>query len=425
MREAFRQLSVGLILLSAFICLYFPARLADHWALVWSGRFFPLAYMVYPALSMAAGGIALFLAQPRWDRRDWPLGMLALGWLASSLGSNDPGLSLRILAGILLRGAIPGWVIMKMLKTRKEAFWMTRLLLALVLLIAVVGLRQFAELEKPFLFYIPAAAGRVSGTLDHPLPFSSVLLGGMALSFVCFQPSMILTILGEMVSGAALIFTFSRSSWIIAGLLFSYVFLYERTWRKRLILSVGSTAILCALTTLCFFTTAKTLEIAGIKHALVRRFGVSIHFHNPRFASYAVSRQMVRQAPFLGTGLGTFPEEYCRYQVRGRATGILTPDNLYLRLMTETGFVGLALWLALLMGWFRKARRRLIAMSAAERDFQKGLILSVLALLASSLFFDSLYWPANLMVLSLLMGLSAGNWQPAMTHAASHENLGA
>ena len=71
----------------------------------------------------------------------------------------------------------------------------------------------------------------------------------------------------------------------------------------------------------------------------------------PRFKSYGVVYRMFKSHPWFGVGAGDYDKAYMNYSQDPRI--LSSPDNQYLRLLAETGAVGLAcfLWLIFYLLW--------------------------------------------------------------------------
>jgi O-antigen ligase len=129
-----------------------------------------------------------------------------------------------------------------------------------------------------------------------------------------------------------------------------------------------------------------------------------------------VSWLMFQDRPFFGFGFGQFPEAKNEYlsdrssdlpleQIRG-----YVHHNTYLSLLTETGLVGLGLFVAMLVGWTRRGWWLWNDPSASEELRSLApLTLGVLAVYACQLMFHELsYTPIDHSLVFLFAGLTAG-----------------
>jgi O-antigen ligase len=88
-----------------------------------------------------------------------------------------------------------------------------------------------------------------------------------------------------------------------------------------------------------------------------------------------IAGQIWQEHPLLGTGLATFAHELDDYAARepDLLIGVTTAThNLYLEILSETGVVGLAGWIALIGGCVVLALRSIIRLAGAPRDGPDG-----------------------------------------------------
>lgn len=134
-----------------------------------------------------------------------------------------------------------------------------------------------------------------------------------------------------------------------------------------------------------------------------------------------VSWRMFQDSPFLGVGFGQFTMAKLPY-IHDRGVDLrLEPirdwshHNTYLSLLTEVGAIGLALFLALLAGWTRRAWRlaRDPASSPAARR-QGMLLLATLGIyIVQAMCHELSFSPIDNSLLFLMAGLAVGLGRPA------------
>jgi len=112
----------------------------------------------------------------------------------------------------------------------------------------------------------------------------------------------------------------------------------------------------------------------------------------------------------LGGGLGSYEKYFHQYRDERSAVKVASPDNLYLRIVAETGVLGLVLFLTFLYSWVRTSVNLTKKESRDSRIMRKGILVSVGAFFLTSLLFDSLFWSAMIVPLSILMGLASTPW---------------
>ncbi len=207
---------------------------------------------------------------------------------------------------------------------------------------------------------------------------------------------------------AGIFFSYTRSVWMgtAAGLVCVLLFTLPQAWRQLLIGSGVLVAVLMLgtnLESLVGFqreqSAAETRESAGLR--------VSFAY---------VSWQMFLDRPILGCGFGQFPKEKLAY-LDDRQTELqlelLRPyvhHNTLLSLLTETGALGLGLYLGFMLLWaaqaWRLARDRELPVTMRRHGI---LTLGAMAVYAPQLVFHEMSYSAlDNALLMLLTGLTVG-----------------
>ena len=119
--------------------------------------------------------------------------------------------------------------------------------------------------------------------------------------------------------------------------------------------------------------------------------------------------QIIRDHPWLGTGLGSFGSAYTRYDTGNGAYRLEQAHNDYLQIFSDAGVVGGLLGLVFVVLLFRAALRR---MQTHDR-FRRGVVLGALAGCAGALvhsFFDfTLHTTANALLFLVLAALATAD----------------
>ncbi len=203
-----------------------------------------------------------------------------------------------------------------------------------------------------------------------------------------------------------LYFTYTRSAWIGAtvGLFIVLGMLLTASWRRWVLGGMIAAGLIFAATSLDHllafereFSANNTRESAELR------------------GSFAyVSWQMFLDRPLLGVGFGHFPEEKIPY-LADRSTELRlapirdwTHHNTLLSLLTETGLVGLGLFLAMLFLWGRDAWQIYRdAQTPSWARSQAALSLGVLGIyLCQSLFHELSYTPLDNSLVFFLAGIT-------------------
>lgn len=211
---------------------------------------------------------------------------------------------------------------------------------------------------------------------------------------------------------AAIFFTYTRCIWLglaLAAFVVLSLSLYG-AWRPLAIITTFGVGLVVAI--------VGWDSIVGIEReagAVAARDSVS-----QRGAFTYVSWQMFLDRPLIGFGFGQFTDAKLPY-LSDRSTSLYLEairvqphHNTFLSLLTETGLVGLGLFLTVLGGWGWRAWQLVRDKSASSIVRTQGiLLLAALAFyLGPATFFDLTYSPNDHWILFFLAGLTTG-LQPA------------
>lgn len=213
---------------------------------------------------------------------------------------------------------------------------------------------------------------------------------------------------------ATLLLTNNRSSWlgslfgllIVAVLLLRARKLRETMARKRHWIASAVVALACVA---LFFTLLGT-ESGVLDRAKTLAAPSQNSSFKQRLQLWSICEQMIRDRPLLGLGVGSFPMKAAEYsrpmperigqpgvvslgadtiampsaaQVeQGGASMSSLPHNEYLQLAAEQGLVGLALYLAVLVGFFYRGIRALPHVAKTGRTRKLMLIAAMGAIAA-------------------------------------------
>jgi O-antigen ligase len=202
--------------------------------------------------------------------------------------------------------------------------------------------------------------------------------------------------------------TYTRCVWlgVALGGLVVFGLSLRGKWRP---LALGSALVAGSL-----FAAVQWDQIVGLE----REGGASAARSSVRTrASFAyVSWKMFWDRPLFGFGLGQYPEAVKPY-LSDRTTSLeleairgVSHHNTFLSLLTETGLLGVGLFLLVLAGWTRSAWRMWHSSTAPDWVRRHGLLmLGVLGVyLAGALFFDLSISPHSHWLVFFLAGTTAG-----------------
>jgi O-antigen ligase len=193
-----------------------------------------------------------------------------------------------------------------------------------------------------------------------------------------------------------------RTGWGLCLALIAFVFIRRRSWRWLL----AGLVILTALMTIIW----QSSSIVSMRsHDLIHETedyqpGASRTSMGQRYDWWHNAYDLIRQAPWLGKGVGSFPGEQKKLidHLHQPTTLNDNPHNEYLFFTEQTGIVGLLLFVALLAAPGIEARRR--ALPLADRRFIEGVALAMaLGCLANSFIFDSQQGHFFVFIMALLL----------------------
>jgi len=364
------------------------------------------------------------LALRGWTRFDWLLAAL-LGYLTLRCALSDapPGLRENVGPWWRLLGAfwIPTLLYAVARASRlNEASW-NRMLAILTCLGCYLAATAFAEVAEQWWAVFPRYIGDPTigthfGRARGPALMSASL--GVNLTYCFWAAWMLWPACGRRgraalavclpAIAAGVFLTFTRSTWLglAGGLAVIPVWQMPPRWRSFAGVGAAAGGLLAALL------------LSGKVASMGRDDGAGSAEHSvyQRASFTYVSLNMFRDAPVFGHGFGRFYDKKLPYladrkqqieleSIRGLDHHI-TPFSL----LTETGLVGLALYLGLLGGWACAATRLILRHGATDWRRRQGLFaLGVLiAYTASALFHDLTLSPTDQWALYAAAGICVG-----------------
>jgi len=217
---------------------------------------------------------------------------------------------------------------------------------------------------------------------------------------------------------AAVYLTYTRSTWLglAGGLAVIPLLHFPRSWRPLLIVSMLIGAMVGTLVLGQKLMNFDRGDSASASHSAYQR------------ASFLyVSMQMVADDPLLGCGFGRFYDRKLPYlsdrhqQIELESIRELDHHNTFLSILTETGLIGLTLFVAMLAAWGRAAWQ--LASNAASESWVRahGLftLAALIAYVASAMFHDLTLSPSEQWFVCLLAGATVGLQSQARYRAAT------
>ena len=144
----------------------------------------------------------------------------------------------------------------------------------------------------------------------------------------------------------------------------------------------------------------------------INRFIDSVNTDDPttgRAHFWAVTVDIIKAHPFLGTGLGAFGVIYTRYDSRNGLYRLEQAHNDYLQILSDAGIVGAVIALSFVVLLFYKALVR----ARSRDDFRRGVALAALsgcfAVLVHSFFDFTLHTTSNALLFLVLAAIATMN----------------
>lgn len=205
-----------------------------------------------------------------------------------------------------------------------------------------------------------------------------------------------------------LYFTYTRSSWLALAATLAVIPLLQlpRAWRPVLLTGTQVVGLLGAV-----FVGGKLINMD--RHDVN---GPASHSVYQRESFLLVSMRMFADNPLTGCGFGRFYDRKLPYladrsqQIELESIRELDHHNAFLSLLTETGLVGMSLFMALLVAWGRAAWQ--LARAGQRENWERAVGLFALAVLAvyaaNAMFHDLTLLPSEQWLLFLAAGAAVG-----------------
>ena len=307
-------------------------------------------------LYVVVGGAAVWLCSSLWRnprrRRElgavsWPLaGFVA--WLGlSALWTNDPeGAALQLVAFIVPFGLL-AVALARLPWSERALAWVCRVLLAMALLFAAVGIWQWTTKnvfwnQKVIADNTFASFYRVNSLFWDPSIYGRFLVVAIlvALTLLLFGPWRRLDVplvLVIVVLWVGLLFSFSQSSF--AALIAGVVVAAALAWRRR----AGALVIAAAAVLIMFGVPLTQSEDAGASLVAASEQGLN-RATRGRFDLVKYGLRIAVDHPVAGVGIAGFERAYRERVDVPRRVKSPASHNTPVTVAAETGIVGLALF---------------------------------------------------------------------------------
>ncbi|WP_017318905.1 IctB family putative bicarbonate transporter [Mastigocladopsis repens] len=314
----------------------------------------------------------------------------------------------------------------RVLRSPRFRSWLIALYLHISLIVSVYGLRQWFFGAPSLATWVDPTSTlskttRVYSYLGNPNLLAGYLLPAVILSIVAifvwqswFKKALALTMC--VVNGSCLVLTFSRGGWIglVVAVLILIGLLYY--WWSVQMPPFWRTSL--PLILLASLTGVLVLSVLFVEPVRERVFSIFADrkdsSNNYRRNVWTAVFQMIHDYPILGIGPGhnAFNKIYPLYQLPRYSA--LSAYSIFLEIAVETGFVGLACFLWLVIVIFNTALlqlRRLRELKSADGFWLIGAIAALAGTLAHNLVDTVWFRPEVNTVWWLMVGLVASYYK--------------
>ena len=307
------------------------------------------------------------------------------------------------------------WLALNLLTERRKLAWFFSALVIAVLAETAIGAAEVVLRIGPAEFLIGGLILRAYGTFGQPNPYAGYLnltlpvLLGIAL-FADQRSLRFCSWLAALGVATVMVTTLSRGAWlgIAVALIVIGITASKRlgVWIWLALLFVAIVILAAVFGVIPFGASDRVLAAFGLSGVSLDSVTAENFSAVQRLAFWQAGLNMFENNPVLGVGIGNYISQYPTYAAQGWETVLGHAHDYYLNTAAETGLVGLAAYLLLLVAAFR-------AMAAAVRRAPKGIWYGIALGLLGSLtavsvhnLVDNMYVHGIPVLLGLLLGTS-------------------
>ncbi len=297
------------------------------------------------------------------------------------------------------------FVAAEMLRTRQRCLTVVTAMMLGAAVVAMDGLIQVAFGADLFYRHVaggaPGGLPRLSATFGHANDFAIYAVTVLPVCLVMALPSTTLRrrwwawgTVGLLL--AALLMTFSRPAVLAVSVSSTVFLLLRRAWK-----SLAAFAAALIIGALCL--PAPIREWVAQQPSWLHVIAQPL-----RFEIWQAGVNMIRAHPVFGIGVNLFVRNYEQYRIPGDTLVAAYGHNHYLQMAAEIGFVGLGIFVWLLIRTGAVWRRLLGHPSAWVRHLSLGMGCGIVAFLAIGLLESALYSSRTNLFFWLWMGTLHG-----------------
>lgn len=265
----------------------------------------------------------------------------------------------------------------------------------------------------------PRGLHRIGSSLGHPVAYGAFLI--QAIPFCVYlgasresNRDRVFGIAASVLAVTALLFTFSKGSWLTAAIIALAALLllaFRKRWKELLLLS-GLAAFL-AVISLFFWSTIST-EFSTRLYSSVWS----------RSLGWTAAVDAIKDQPLFGAGFHEAPgESYVRLEETIKDRYEVYPvDNSYLALLLEEGAIGVVLWMVFLALTTVSGIRAILENSAGNRAIAVAALVSFIGFCLNAVTFEAFFIWSNLIFFWVSAGMVHGAGKPVETALFANTN---
>ena len=318
-----------------------------------------------------------------------PIGFILLGAVLSTIFSSDLRTSMGILKGWFFDPLIFAFMVFKTLKTKEQIKNILSWLAASGAGVGAIGFFYYFSGNLTF-------DGRLKVFYLSPNHLAMYLAPCLLTAYYLLTVSQrkilkFLWLIGTILMSVAVYFSYSYGAW--SGILFASLFLVVTNFADRRNLSLLKKVFgLAGLIVLTFLLVYFQQDSPKFKN-LVESSRSSFY---SRMIVWQVAWEIGKDYPFFGIGPGLFQKfylDYQRYFPPYLEWAVPQPHNLFLAFLVQTGIIGFAGFIWLLIWFFRSGFRRITTRINADISL---VLMSLMVYTLIHGLVDTTYWKNDL-----------------------------
>lgn len=277
-------------------------------------------------------------------------GLIALLLLAAAISLPTSPLPLKaagLFKAFFVEPIIFYFLILLIIDTPEKLKRLLKSLSLLILYLSVFGIYQFITLSNlPFSWWaVDVASRRITSLVNHPNAFALLLGPPLAMSVVSLLTKVKilksrLLLLASTLALVAFLLSFSRAGWLALLITVVLFGLLTKQRKRVVVLSLITVLLIVAIP----FTREKVTSLVS---------GQDPSQEN-RYILWSAAADMLKKSPVLGVGLKGFHESFKNYPLGPDRVVQNYPHNFFLNFWVETGLLGMAAMIGLLLLFYKK-----------------------------------------------------------------------